>query len=155
MDLAQILTPESVLPNLRVATKRQALHEMARRASVLTACPDRTILDILLEREKLGSTGVGMGVALPHSKGAAIPQIIGVFARLDRPINFDAIDDQPVDLLFLLLAPETAGAEHLRMLAHIARLLRRREICEKLRGTDDRTALFALLTEKPAASNAA
>lgn len=149
IDLSQIVTPESVLPNMRVAGKRQALHELSRRAAALLGVPERQIEEILVERERLGSTGVGTGVAIPHGKLPGLDRIVGMFARLDRPIEFDAIDGQPVDLLFLMLAPPGQSAEHLRALAQISRLLRRREICAKLRGTDNRTALYALLTQQP------
>ncbi len=134
---------------MRVAGKRQALHELSRRAAALLGVPERQIEEILVERERLGSTGVGTGVAIPHGKLPGLDRIVGMFARLDRPIEFDAIDGQPVDLLFLMLAPPGQSAEHLRALAQISRLLRRREICAKLRGTDNRTALYALLTQQP------
>jgi PTS system nitrogen regulatory IIA component len=108
---------------------------------------ERAIYDVLIERERLGSTGIGMGVGIPHGKLPGLTRLYGIFARLDRPIPFDAIDDQPVDLIFLLLAPEGAVADHLKALALVSRLLRDRTICEKLRGTDNADALFALLTD--------
>jgi len=109
---------------------------------------------VLSERERLGSTGIGMGVAIPHGKLSGLDRLCGIFARLDRPIPFEAIDDQPVDLIFVLLAPENAGADHLKALARVARLLRDRAVCDKLRGTDNHDALYALLTDVTA-SNAA
>jgi len=108
----------------------------------------------LLERERLGSTGVGNGIAIPHGKIAGLDRLYGLFARADQPIDFDAIDEQPVDLIFLLLAPEGAGADHLKALARVSRLLRDRVTCEKLRGSDNADALYALLTHS-AASHAA
>ena len=102
---------------------------------------------MILERERLGTTGVGNGIAIPHGKLANMERPHGLFARLERAIDFDSIDDRPVDLIFLLLAPETAGADHLKALAQISRLLRDRNICEKLRGTDTPEALYALLTD--------
>jgi len=96
----------------------------------------------------LGSTGIGKGIAIPHGKLAELSQLVGVFARFERPIPFDAIDDQPVDLVFTLLAPAEAGAEHLRALAHVSRLLRDGATCQKLRGTDNPDALYALLTDR-------
>ena len=104
--------------------------------------------------EKLGSTGFGHGIAIPHGKFAGIDRVHGVFARLAQPVEFDAVDDQPVDLAFALLAPETAGADHLKALARISRLFRDQGVVQKLRGTGDREGLYAILTE-PAASSAA
>ena len=144
MEISELLTPRSVIAQLRVGNKKQALQEIARRAAAATGIPERRIYDVLTERERCGTTGIGRGVAIPHGKFAELTRLYGLFARLDRPIAFDAIDDQPVDLLFVLLAPENASAEHLR-----ARLLRDRTACEKLRGTDNADALYALLTEHP------
>jgi PTS system nitrogen regulatory IIA component len=149
MEIAELLTPRSVIAQLRVGNKKQALQEIARRAATTTGVAERRIYEVLSERERLGTTGIGRGVAIPHGKPDELTQIYGLFARLDRPIAFEAIDDQPVDLLFVLLAPENAGAEHLRALARISRLLRDRTACEKLRGTDNADALYALLTERP------
>src|SRR5271154_3960667 len=147
MEIADLITPDSVLANFRVSGKKQALQELARKAAAITGQPERLICDILVEREALGTTGVGMGIAIPHGKLAGVERMTGVFARLERPIDFEAIDDQPVDLIFLLLAPEGAGTEHLKALARVSRLLRDRAICTKLRGTDNQDALYALLTE--------
>jgi PTS system nitrogen regulatory IIA component len=155
MEIADLITPESVLPALKAGTKKQVLHELARKAATITAQPERTICDVLTERERLGSTGVGLGIAIPHGKLEGLDRIVGVFARLDKPVDFDAIDDQPVDLVFLLLAPAGAGAEHLRALARVSRLLRDRAACAKLRGTDNPVALYSLLTEDGASSHAA
>src|SRR5271168_257581 len=154
MEIVDLITPESVVPHLRATSKKQALQELARRAAELTGLNERAIFDVLLERERLGTTGVGNGIAIPHGKLANLPRLYGLFARLEKPINFDSIDEQPVDLIFLLLAPESAGADHLKALARISRLLRDRTICEKLRGSDNAEALYALLTEN-ATSNAA
>lgn len=154
MDLEDMVCPEGVIANLKVTSKKQALQELAARAAEITGLSERTIFETLLERERLGSTGVGQGVAIPHGKLAALTQLYGLFARLETPIDFDSIDDQPVDLIFLLLAPEAAGADHLKALARISRLLRNQAIVDKLRGTDKPAALFAILTE-PAASTAA
>src|SRR5438874_7484038 len=148
MQIADLLTPRSVVPQLRAAGKKQALQEIARRAATIASCSERQIYDVLAERERLGSTGIGRGVAIPHGKLAELSRLYGLFARLDRPIAFDAIDDQPVDLVFVLLAPADAGAEHLRALARVSRLLRDSTICQKLRGTDNADALYALLTDR-------
>lgn len=116
-------------------------------AADVTGIEERLILDVLLEREKLGTTGVGHGVAIPHGKVDGLDRVYGVFARLETPVNFEALDDEPVDLMFLLLAPECAGADHLKALARVARLLREPATCEKLRGSDSSDALYALLTD--------
>ena len=154
MDLADLLTPEGVTAHLKVTSKKQALQELSVKAALVSGLPERAIFETLLERERLGSTGVGQGIAVPHGKLAELTTLHGLFARLETPISFDSVDDQPVDLIFLLLAPETAGADHLKALARVSRLLRNQSVVEKLRATDDAAALFALLTE-PAASNAA
>ena len=130
-----------------MASKKQALQELATRAAGLTGLHERAIFDVLLEREKLGTTGVGRGIAIPHGKLTELDELHGLFARLDQPIDFDAVDDQPVDLIFLLLAPATAGADHLKALARVSRLLRDDDMCDKLRGSESSDALYALLTE--------
>lgn len=155
MEISDLITPAAVIANLRVTSKKQALQELAKKAAEITGEHERAIFDILLERERLGTTGVGNGVAIPHGKLPGITRLYGVFARLEKPINFEAIDEQPVDLIFLLLAPGTAGADHLKALARVSRLLRDRKACEKLRGTDNADALYALLIEHTASSHAA
>lgn len=154
MDLIDLLPTEAVLASLKVNSKKQALQEMAAKAAEVTGRSDREIFDTLLQREKLGSTGVGHGVAIPHGKLPGLGRLVGVFARLDKPVDFDALDDRPVDLMFLLLAPENAGADHLKALARIARVLREQAIAGKLRAADDAAAIYALLTQPPT-SNAA
>lgn len=154
MEISELLAPDGVIANLKVTSKKQALRELAQRASRITGLPERAIFDTLLERERLGTTGVGHGIAIPHGKLPGLDRLHGLFARLEQPVDFDSIDEIPVDLIFVLLAPEGAGADHLKALARVSRLLRDRGICEKMRGTDNPDALFALLTE-PAASNAA
>jgi nitrogen PTS system EIIA component len=146
MEIGDLITLEGVIPNLRVTSKKQALQELARRAAALTGIEERGIYEVLFERERLGTTGVGNGIAIPHGKLAALTRLHGLFARLETPIDFEAIDEQPVDLIFLLLAPAQAGADHLKALARISRLLRSRAMCEKLRGSDTAEALYALLT---------
>jgi PTS system nitrogen regulatory IIA component len=150
MDITTLISPESVIPNLKVTSKKQALQELAREAAALTGLHERAVFDTLLERERLGTTGVGNGIAIPHGKLAQLGRLHGLFARLERPIDFEAIDEQPVDLIFLLLAPESAGADHLKALARVSRLLRDRSMCEKLRGTDSAEGLYALLAESEA-----
>ncbi len=154
MNLGDLISPEAVFPSLKVKNKKQALQELAQKAAALTGLDSREIFETLLQRERLGSTGVGRGIAIPHGRIAALPNIVSVFARLTEPIDFDALDEEPVDLIFLLLAPEHAGADHLKALARISRLLREPATIEKLRASKDRAALYSVLTE-PAASHAA
>ena len=125
MTLTDLVAPNAILPALKVNGKKQVLHELAARAAMLTGQNERVIFDILMQREKLGSTAVGNGIAIPHGKLPTLTRLFGLFARLERPIDFEALDNQPVDLVFLLLAPEGAGADHLKALARIARLLAR------------------------------
>jgi nitrogen PTS system EIIA component len=154
MSLTQLLKPDAVLAALRVNGKKQALQEMSERSALVSGLPAREIFDAILQRERLGSTGVGDGVAIPHGKLAKCRSIFGVFARLERPIDFEAPDGLPVDLIFMLIAPEAAGADHLKALAASARLLRNGAVAAQLRATKDPTALYALLTMGPT-SNAA
>jgi PTS system nitrogen regulatory IIA component len=155
MELRDLLSADAIIPNLNVTSKKQALQEIARRASRVTGLDERAIFDTLLERERLGTTGVGNGIAIPHGKLDGLTRPYGVFARLAKPIEFDAIDDQPVDMLFTLLAPLDAGADHLKALARVSRLFRNQDICEKLRGSDTAEALYGLMTEPTATSHAA
>jgi PTS system nitrogen regulatory IIA component len=155
MHLGDFISPDSVLPSLKAKTKKQLLQELASRAARLTGLPERGIFDVLLQRERLGSTGLGQGIAIPHGKIAGLKGIVGIFARLAEPIDFDAVDGAPVDIVFLLLAPEGAGADHLKALARISRLLRKGSAVEKLRVSRDAAALYAVLTEGEASSHAA
>jgi nitrogen PTS system EIIA component len=148
--MLDLITPAAVLPSLKAGNKKQALQELARRAAELTGQHERAIFDVLLERERLGTTGVGHGIAIPHGKLPNLDKVYGLFARMERPIGFDSIDEQPVDLVFLLLAPEHAGADHLKALARVSRLLRDQAMCEKLRGSDSADAIYALLTQQEA-----
>lgn len=150
MEIADLLKPEYVVPKLRAGSKKQALQDLSRRAAEIVGHPERVIFTILMKRERLGTTGVGNGVAIPHGKIASLDRLYGMFARLEHPIDFEAIDDRPVDLMFLLLAPESAGSEHLKALARVSRLFRDKTACEKLRGTDDAEALYALLVDTTA-----
>jgi nitrogen PTS system EIIA component len=150
MLLSDLVAPNAVIPALKVNSKKPAIQELAARAAALTGEGERAIFEILMQREKLGSTGVGNGIAIPHGKLPKLGKLFGLFARLDRPIDFDALDGQPVDLIFLLLAPETAGADHLKALARVARLLRDQDVARKLRDSRDAEALYAVLTLEPA-----
>ena len=150
MTITDLVAPEAIVPALKVSSKKQALQELAARAAALTAQNDRAIFEVLLQREKLGTTAVGYGVAIPHGKLPKLTKMFGLFARLDRPIDFEALDGQPVDLVFLLLAPEGAGADHLKALARVARLLRDQDTANKLRAARDAQALYAVLAMPPA-----
>ncbi len=147
MEISDILSLQGVLANLKAGSKKQLLQELAAVAAKEIGIHERTIFDVLLERERLGSTGVGKGIAIPHGKLGDIDRLYGVFARLPVAVDFEAIDEQPVDLIFLLLAPEGAGADHLKALARISRLLRDDDMCTRLRGSEHAEALFALLTQ--------
>jgi PTS system nitrogen regulatory IIA component len=150
MALTDLLSPEAIFSALRVNGKKQALQEMSERAAQVSGLAAREIFDALLQRERLGSTGVGDGIAIPHGKLAKCNRIFGIFARLERAIDFEALDGLPVDLIFLLIAPESAGADHLKALAGIARVLRDPEMAAQLRATRDASALYSLLTLTPA-----
>lgn len=144
---ANLITSDCVIANLRAANKKQVLQELAKKAATLTGQNEDQIFDVLNEREKLGTTGIGHGIAIPHGKLPGLDRVYGVFARLDRPVDFDAIDDQPVDLVFLLLAPADSGADHLKALAKVSRMLRDRHLCEKVRGSTTCDAIYALMNE--------
>jgi len=154
MPLADLLAPDAVFPILRASSKKQALQELSQQASLLIGREQREIFDTLLQRERLGSTGVGSGIAIPHGKLAKLDRLFGLFARLEKPIDFESLDGEPVDLVFLLLAPEAAGADHLKALARVARMLRDPEVVAKLRATRDAGAIYTILTAENA-SNAA
>jgi PTS system nitrogen regulatory IIA component len=153
MPTTDLVSPNAIIPAMKVNGKKQALQEIAAKAAELTGQNEKAILEILLQREKLGSTGVGNGVAIPHGKLSKLSNVFGLFARLERPIDFEALDGQPVDLIFLLLAPEGAGADHLKALARVARLLRDPEVARKLRASDGAEAIYAVLA-MPSASAA-
>jgi nitrogen PTS system EIIA component len=145
MPLSDLVAPNAVIPALKIGSKKQLLQELAQRAAGVTGQNEREIFDTLMQREKLGSTAVGSGIAIPHCKLPKLTKIFGLFGRLDRPIDFDALDGQPVDLVFLLLAPEGAGADHLKALARVARLLRNEDIAMRLRQSRDAEAMYAVL----------
>ena len=153
MHLSDFISPDSVLPSLRVKSKKQLLQELSSRAARRTGLPERVIFDVLLQRERLGSTGLGQGIAIPHGKITGLKSIVGIFVRLAEPVDFEAVDGEPVDLVFLLLAPEGAGADHLKALARISRLLREGSAVEKLRASRDASALYAVLTESETSSS--
>ena len=138
MTITDLVAPEAILPALKVISKKQALQELAARAAVLTGQNERSVFDY--------------GVAIPHGKLPKLEKLFGFFARLERPIDFEAMDGQPVDLIFLLLAPEGAGADHLKALARIARLLRDQDVAKKLRASRDAQAIYSVLALPPASA---
>ena len=152
MLLTDLVASNAIIPALKVNSKKQLLQELTAKAAELSGQSERTILEILQQREKLGSTGVGNGIAIPHGKLPKFGKLFGMFARLERPIDFEALDGQPVDLVFLLLAPETAGADHLKALARIARLLRDQDVAKKLRASRDAQAIYSVLALPPASA---
>src|SRR5262245_58818369 len=149
MDLSDLIEASAILPALKANSKKQLLQVLSEKAAGITGLSEREIFDTILQRERLGSTGVGKGIAIPHGKLAGVKRITGVFARLDTPVDFEAPDDLPVDLGVLRLAPEGAGADHLKALSRIARALRDAETVAKISGTRDASAIHALLSETP------
>ena len=150
MDLSDLIEVSAVMPALKANSKKQLLQLLAEKAASVTGLSEREVFDTILQRERLGSTGVGNGIAIPHGKLPGISRITGIFARLENPVDFEALDDQPVDLVFLLLAPEGAGADHLKALSRIARVLRDSDIVGKIRGTKDAAAIHTFLSQTPA-----
>ena len=147
MDLSDLIRPEGILPVLKAKNKKHVLQELSASAALLTDVPERDIFDTLLQRERLGSTGVGQGIAIPHGKIAGLNGIVGLLARLEKPIEFEAVDAEPVDLVFLLLAPESAGADHLKALARISRFLRIPTAIDSLRAAETSDAVYDILIE--------
>jgi len=146
--MIHFLSSQGVLANLKVSDKKTLLTQMSSRAAKLTGIHERLVLDAVTQREKLGSTGVGKGIAIPHARLKDCPRVVGLFAQLHRPLAFNALDDQPVDLVFMLLSPDGAGADHLQALAEISRLLRDSAMADRLRGATSADALLALLTQE-------
>ena len=139
--------PDAVLASVKASGKKALLAELASRAATVLKIDERKLFDRLLERERLGSTGIGGGIAIPHGRLGNLDKPHGLFARLVHPVDFDSIDERPVDIVFLLLAPEGAGADHLKALARISRLLREGHAVDKLRASRDAAAIYAVLTE--------
>jgi PTS system nitrogen regulatory IIA component len=150
MELGDLIIPEAVIPTFAARNKKQVLQDLAEHAATLTQLGARDIFETLLQRERLGSTAVGRGIAIPHGQIAGLERIVGVFARLQPPIDFEAPDEEPVDLVFLLLAPEHAGADHLKALARVSRLVRSPHASERLRAAHDSASIYAILTEPTA-----
>ena len=146
MEISDLLTNDRVVDRLPAASKKQVIQEISRRAAEVIGLDERTVFSVLLERERLGTTGVGEGVAIPHGKVADLDGLCGLFVRLDRAVDFESIDDRPVDLVFLLLAQEGASADHLKALARVSRLMRDPVVRESLRDAADANALYTILT---------
>ena len=155
MELADILSEESVIVCSGLKTKSEVLREFAERAAKITGCSAGQVFEALSDREALGSTGLGNGIAIPHGKLAGLDGVTAIFARLDNPIDFEAVDDQPVDLMMMLLAPVGAGADHLKALARVARLLRNEGTVEALRRAGSASDIYAILTQPVPATKAA
>ncbi len=154
MDLGDLLAPGGIFPAFEATNKKQALLDLSARAAEVTKLDPRIIYDALLQRERLGSTGLGRGIAVPHVKITGLSGIVCLFARLTKPIDFESQDGEPVDLIFLLLAPDHAGGDHLKALARISRLVREPAALERLRSAGDLAALKRALT-LPITSHAA
>ena len=147
MHITDFIEPHRIHIGVKATSKKQILEFLARTGSEETGLAERSIFDVLVERERLGSTGVGKRVAIPHGRIPLLDRLLGIFFRLDRAVEFDSIDDEPVDLIFLLLAPEGTGAEHLKALSRISRLLRDSNRCERLRKSENKTQVYEILTE--------
>ncbi|WP_340317470.1 PTS IIA-like nitrogen regulatory protein PtsN [Rhizorhabdus argentea] len=143
-DLSDLLSPQAIQAAIAVPNKKALFQQLATIASKLVGTDARAIVDRLVERERLGSTGFGGGIAIPHGKIEGLDRVVGLFARLANPIDFAAIDDLPVDLVFLLLSPVDAGVEHLKALARVSRRMRDKGFVAKLRGAGSEDALYAL-----------
>ncbi len=154
MNLAEIISADAVLPHVKAQSKKQLLQELSQSLGSALAIDHRIIFETLLTREKLGSTGLGQGIAIPHGRLPSLTKVYGLFAKLAAPIDFDSVDGEPVDLVFVLLSPDHAGADHLTALARISRLLRAPATLAKLRGATTAEGLYAVLTEPPQPSAA-
>jgi nitrogen PTS system EIIA component len=145
IDMSDLIRPEAVAEGLPAASKKTVLQQIGALAAAAYGLGAKEAADALMQREKLGSTGFGGGTAIPHARMAGLDTVVGVFARLAQPIDFDSVDALPVDLVFALFSPVDAGADHLKALARVSRLLRNTDLVEKLRGAGSRDALYALM----------
>lgn len=144
-DLSEIIAADSVEGAMQAANKKALFQLLAAAAAKRTGLPPKTIAAALSDREKIGSTGFGGGVAIPHGKIQGLDKVFGFFARLSSPLDYQAVDGMPVDLVILLLSPPDAGADHLKALAGVSRMFRDRQILAKLRGARSKDAIYALL----------
>ena len=146
MQLSKILLSNAVKSIASCTSKKRLFHDIGEMAETCYGLKPSAVIDALIDRENLGPTGVGHGVALPHARLAGVDNVKGIFLRLEKPLNFDAVDRQPVDLVFALIAPENAGVDHLKALALVSRTFRDASICAKLRANSDPVTLFTILT---------
>lgn len=148
MNLMDLITADSVIPEFKASSKRQALQILGRKAADIAGLEQYLVMDVLMERERLGTTGVGAGVAIPHGKIASLTKLYGVFGRAEQAIEFESIDEQPVDLIFLLLVPDIEGADHLQALSQISCIMNNPQVCEKLRKSSSREDIYSLLIDE-------
>ena len=149
MQISDILSPAAVRTMSQITSKKRLFQEIAEQARSIYGVDAAQTLDALQERETLGPTGVGHGVALPHARLHGLDRVVGLFLRLEKPLDFDAVDRQPVDLIFALLAPKNSGVDHLKALALVSRTLRDQDLRAKLRANEDPVALHAMLAAAP------
>lgn len=145
MNIADIISKSAVLDNIQAASKRELIQCLSERLSALSGLDERVIFDAVWERENLGSTGYGEGVAFPHARIEGLDKVCGMFVRLDEPVDFDSLDGKPVDLVFLLISPENSGADHLTALAALSRVLKTEGSCEKLRKARNADEIYTVL----------
>lgn len=155
MNISDLVSRKAVLTDLRVSTKKELFQALSQKAADLAGEGHRAVFDCLLDRERLGTTGVGYGCAIPHARFPGITETTGLFARLASPIDYDAIDDQPVDLVFLLLVPDAPGSDHLKALAKISRIFRNGDMRHALRQAPDADAIHTILTNEESVAEAA
>src|ERR1700712_2499760 len=155
MELSDILSEESVLVCTDVTSKRDVLQKLSEKVEALTGHPAAEVFEALNDRESLGSTGLGNGIAVPHGKYAPLKGVMAVFMKLTNPVDFESVDDQPVDMVMMLLAPMGAGADHLKALARVARVLRSDSVADALRHSNDPSRLHAILTQPVETTKAA
>jgi PTS system nitrogen regulatory IIA component len=148
-DLTEALAPAVILPKVHVTSKRQALQIMSDALAGAAGLDPRTLFDTVILRERLSGTGMGEGVAIPHARAKALDHPIGCFARLDPPIDFEALDGRPADLVFMLVAPEGRGADHLKALAKVSRFLRRQDVRDRLRAARGLDGLLDVFEHPP------
>jgi PTS system nitrogen regulatory IIA component len=150
VEIADIIAPDGIILDLRSChSKRQVLKELSQQAAAALGLDQQHLLDALMDRERLGTTGIGHGIAIPHARLPELDRLVGLFARLEQPVDFESLDDQPSDLIFLLLAPDSADADSLKALARISRVLRDPALRQRLRQERDREAVYRMLTQKP------
>jgi PTS system nitrogen regulatory IIA component len=150
MALSSLLAPEGVFSGVKANSKKQLVQELSAAIAPLAGLSERHVFETLIQRERLGSTGIGQGIAIPHGRMRGVNRLMGYFFKLQRPIDFESMDGEPVDLIFVLLAPEDAGADHLQALARVARVFRNSRLVQMLRQADERAALYAILTAETA-----